>query len=65
MSELWQHPIVRGAVLGLWSALVVDLSIWLKSTTWKIEGFDVRVASKRWVTGGVAGAMGAAGLGAL
>jgi hypothetical protein len=65
MTELLKHPIVHGALLGFWSAFVVDLTVFLKSTGWKVDGFSWSVATKRWFTGAVSGALGAAGLGVV
>jgi hypothetical protein len=65
MQELLANPIVRGAVIGWWGVFVVDLGMWMKSTGWKVEGFSWAVASKRWLTGALSGALGAAGLGTI
>ena len=61
MLAYWQNPIVHAALIGLWAAFFVDLKEWMASTGWKVAGFNLAAASKRWVTGVVSGALLGAG----
>lgn len=52
--------ILAGAVSGLVAAVLVDLNAWTKAE--KGAKFDVKLASKRWISGAVSGATASVGL---
>ena len=55
------HKILAGALTGLLAAVAVDLDAFRKSGGATV-GFDVALALKRWLSGALLGALGAAGL---
>ena len=62
LLTLWQSPIGHAAIVGVWAAFFVDLKEWMASTGWKVTGFHLGTATKRWATGLVSGALLGAGL---
>lgn len=52
----YQIPWVHGAVVGLVAAIAVDLREWMAKPGWSDEGFNLALASKRWVVGAITGA---------
>jgi hypothetical protein len=56
--------VAGGAIVGLVSALVVDLRAY-RSRTDTSAPFDWGLAATRWIEGTITGALTAAGLGAL
>ena len=63
MTDLFQHPIVQGAVQGFMAAAVVDVLAFRKWQRWEdAVVYDWRVASWRWVQGTITGALVAFGV---
>jgi len=66
LTDLLHNPIARGALSGLMAAAAVDLHAFL---AWKsveeFTSYSWKTAAFRWVQGAVAGAITAAGFGAL
>lgn len=66
-GQAWlQLPIVRGAIAGILSAAVVDLHAFRSFKQWgDFTTYDWSVASFRWFSGAVTGAIAGLGLGAI
>jgi hypothetical protein len=58
---MWTNPIVRGALSGFIAAASVDIHSFLNSPTWRVDGFNWNLATKRWFTGLITGAITGAG----
>lgn len=71
LHELWLNPmahsLIRNGVTGFCSGIGVDLLLFQSCNSWHefFDKFDFGVASKRWVTGILFGAIGGGGLGYL
>lgn len=66
LQQVLGHPVVRGAITGLISAVMVDYGAFRKWQSFdEAKTYDWRVAAWRWVQGLVAGAVSAAGLDAV
>ena len=67
MIELFQtvaaSPGGHDALTGLWVAFSADLFLWLKASDgWVPQGFNFTLASKRWASGFILGALKGYGL---
>jgi hypothetical protein len=66
MNPYLANPIVRGALSGLLAAALVDIhSFRTFKNVDEFAAYDWRLAGFRWFQGAVAGAIAAAGLGAI
>jgi hypothetical protein len=62
MTEFFQHPVTRGALVGIVSLAIEDIRRWKSFTDAK---FNFSIALWRWFQGAVTGAAAGAGLGAI
>ena len=64
--EMFAHPLVAGALTGVFSAAAVDIAAF---RSWKSYEeaitYDWRIAAWRWFQGAVVGALAAAGIAGL
>lgn len=66
MSEFLHYPVVRGAVSGVIAAAVVDIHSFMSWTNYhEALEYNWSTAIFRWAQGAIAGAITAAGYGAL
>ena len=61
LTEILHNPIFRGAVVALVTAVGVDLHAW---KSWEDVSFNWHVASFRWFSALIFGALAGAGFGA-
>ena len=63
LATIWHSPLTHGVLTGIISAAAVDYHAF---TTWKsfsdVKTYSWGTAAWRWIQGGVAGLVGAAGL---
>jgi len=61
VHDIVSHPVF----LGWWGAFGVDFWAWMKDPDWTLDGFNLTIASKRWLVGVIMGLFAWLGLGAL
>lgn len=61
LTWLLRQPVVKGALAGLLSAVLVDLRA-LRASPHGLDGFDLKVAVIHWAIGAISGASMALGI---
>lgn len=65
LLALWHNAVVHAGLLGLVGAAGVDIHAFRSSPTWRVDGFNWGLATKRWFIGFTTAALTAAGYGGL
>lgn len=65
LLALWHNAVVHAGLMALVGAAGVDLQAFFSTPTWRIDGFNWGLATKRWFVGFATGALTAAGYGGL
>lgn len=66
MTELFTHPVIRGALSGLLSAAAVDFAAFRKWQSFdELLTYNWKLAAWRWFQGVVVGGLVALGLGGM